>query len=156
VACDGDLVEGRGLRPRDRPVVLRAPARLQADEGLVLERCARQPRSAGVYLEGLRRDAVSCGVPFALDALHVCLERAQVVAGDFRPGCKLTRIAGVVDAAAGRIQLSLAGALTAQLAGESLLGLPLCLLSQGADRLESEGERGVFHRGPKRSGRVIV
>ena len=30
------------------------------------------------------------------------------------------------------------------------------LLSQGTNRLESEGEWGVFHRGPKRSGRVIV
>jgi hypothetical protein len=136
--------------------VLRAPPRLQADESLVLERCARQPRPAGVYLDSLRRDAVSCGVPFALDALHVCLERAQVVAGDFRPRGKVARTAGVVDAATGRIQLSLAGALTAQLAGESLLGLPFCLLSQCANRLESEGEWSVFHRGPKRSGRVIV
>jgi hypothetical protein len=36
------------------------------------------------------------------------------------------------------------------------LGLPFGLLSQGANRFESEGEWSVFHSGPKRSGRVIV
>ena len=122
----------------------------------MLERCARQPRSAGVYLESLRGDAVCCGVPFALDALHVCLERAQVVSGDVFPRRKVARVAGVVDAAAGRVQLGLTGSLTTQLTREGLLGLPFCLLSQCANRLESEGEWSVFHRGPKRSGRVIV
>jgi hypothetical protein len=77
------------------------------------------------------------------------------VTADVNPRLQLARAAGVVDAASGRVQLRLAVALPAQLACEGLLSLAFGLLSQGANRLESEGERSVFHGSPKRSGRVI-
>ena len=80
MAGDRHLVEGGGLGPRDGPVVLRAP-RAFSRTSVSCSRAARASRERPASTStSLRRDAVCCGVPLALDALHVCLEGAQVVA----------------------------------------------------------------------------